>query len=101
MYAILKKPENIIRAFEARSNPLKELVVPEFENLYIPIEKNYNLKVGDIWCEATSTWEIVPMPEQDTVPVELVAKPNQPINSKVAQMISDLQADMVIAGVIK
>ena len=36
----------------------------------------------------------------EIVEVEVIADPNEPTNAQVAQMISDLQADLVIAGVI-
>lgn len=40
-------------------------------------------------------WEIITPPEPEPEPV-----PAQPTNADVAQMISDLQADLIIAGVI-
>ncbi len=38
-------------------------------------------------------WEDVPQPQPEP-------EPYQPSNAEVAQMISDLQADLIIAGVI-
>lgn len=35
-----------------------------------------------------------------TPEIVLVSQPNEPTNSELAQMISDLQADLIIAGVI-
>ena len=42
--------------------------------------------------------EWLPQPESEQA--EQIAKPYQPTNAEVAQMISDLQVDLIIAGVI-
>ena len=98
MYAILNT-HNEIRAFEERQLELNELVHPDFQHLYITIPEEHNLKVGDIWHPDTQEWEIVELPEPEIIP-EPEPQPYQPTNAEVAQMISDLQADLIIAGVI-
>lgn len=95
MYAVLRV-DNIIGDFEKRNLPLTELIHEDFRHQYIEIEENHNLKIGDIWHPETKTWEIVPEPEP-TPSYILMA---QPTNAEVAQMISDLNADLLIAGVI-
>lgn len=51
--------------------------------------------VGSDWEEITEEEYMKNYPQQ---PVE--SEPYQPTNAEVAQMISDLQADLIIAGVI-
>ena len=100
MYAILKQ-DNSIGDFETRNLPLSELVHEDFRHLYIEIPSNHTLKVGDIWHPDTQEWEIVELPEPEIIPEpEPEPIPYQPTNAEVAQMISDLQADLIIAGVI-
>ncbi|MEL7654746.1 MAG: hypothetical protein AAGU75_02430 [Bacillota bacterium] len=94
MFAVLKQ-DNSIGDFEKRGLPLTELVHEDFRHLYVEIPDDSTLKVGDIWHPDTATWEIV-----ETQPVPVVIEPYQPSNAEVAQMISDLQADLIIAGVI-
>lgn len=53
----------------------------------IATEENLGQKYVD------GVWEDVPQPEPEP-------QPYQPTNAEVAQMISDLQADLIIAGVI-
>jgi hypothetical protein len=98
VYAVLNI-SNIIETFEERELALDELVHPELRHLYIQVPENHNLKVGDIWHPDTQEWEIVDLPEPETIP-ETAPQPYQPTNAEVAQMISDLQADLMIAGVI-
>lgn len=95
MYAILKQ-DNTIGGFEDRDVPLSELVHESFKHLYIEIPVDHNLKIGDFWRESTKTWETVELP----VFVEPPKDPYFPTNIEIAQMISDLQADLLIAGVI-
>ena len=51
------------------------------------VEADYS-KIGQRY--ENGIWVDVPVPSE----------PNQPSNAEVAQMISDLQADLIIAGVI-
>ena len=94
MYAILNQ-DNSIADFEKRDMPLSALIHPDFQHLYIEVVDNNTLKIGDIWHPDTQEWEIVDLPEPEPEP-----HPYQPTNAEVAQMISDLQADLLIAGVI-
>ena len=98
MYAILKQNDTI-GSFEERNIPLNDLVHPDFHHFYIPIIEGHNLKVGDIYHRDTQAWEIVEIPEPEELE-EVIPAPYQPTNAEVAQMISDLQADLIIAGVI-
>ncbi len=41
-----------------------------------------------------------PKPEEITEPVQPIPVPHQPSNAEVVQAISDLQADLIIAGVL-
>ena len=96
MYAILKL-DNTIGAFETRETPLQDLVPEEFRSLYVQIPPDHTLKVGDLWDPETQTWTISEgVPEEIALPGE----PYQPTNAEIAQMISDLYADLVIGGVI-
>lgn len=96
MYAILRS-DNSIGAFECDDIQLEKVVHPDFKHLYIEIQGETNLKIGDIWNEDLKSWEIVdahePMPDINIVKRE-------PTNAEVAQLISDLKADLIIAGVI-
>ena len=96
MYAILNK--NQIVLIEERDDPLEEFVNEEFLHMYKKINKSDNLKIGDAWDDETQAWVITefPIPEES----KPEAKPYQPTNTEIAQMISDLQADLMIAGVI-
>lgn len=51
--------------------------------------------VGNDWEEITEEEYMKNYPQQPVEP-----EPYQPTNAEVAQMISDLQADLIIAGVI-
>lgn len=51
--------------------------------------------VGNDWEEITEEEYMQNYPQQPAEP-----EPYQPTNAEVAQMISDLQADLIIAGVI-
>lgn len=51
--------------------------------------------VGNDWEEITEEEYMQNYPQQPVEP-----QPYQPTNAEVAQMISDLQADLIIAGVI-
>ena len=51
--------------------------------------------VGNDWEEITEEEYMQNYPQQSAEP-----EPYQPTNAEVAQMISDLQADLIIAGVI-
>lgn len=97
MYAILNGV-NEIADFETRDLPLSELVHEDFRNRYIEIPSEHTLKRGDIWNAETESWDIVEDSEITTEPVRV--EPVQLTNSEIAQMISDLQADLLIAGVI-
>lgn len=96
MYAILD--ENKLSDFEDRELPLSELVHEGLRHLYIEIPNNHGLKIGDIWDAENGKWIITELPDTP-IPV-IVVEPNQPTNSEIAQMISDLQADLLISGVI-
>lgn len=52
--------------------------------------------VGNDWEEITEEEYMQNYPQQFAEP-----EPYQPTNAEVAQMISDLQADLIIAGVIE
>ena len=52
--------------------------------------------VGNEWEEITEEEYMQNYPQQPAEP-----EPYQPTNAEVAQMISDLQADLIIAGVIE
>lgn len=95
MYAILNN-DNIILDFDIRDLPVSELVHENFQHLYIEVPEDNALKVGDIWHGDTQTWESV---EISPVP-RPTPEPNQPTNADIAQLVSDLYADLIIAGVI-
>lgn len=96
MYAVLNG--NQIVLIEERDAPLDEFVNQEFQHTYKKINKSDNLKIGDFWSEEAQAWVITefPIPEEQKPDAE----PYQPTNAEVAQMISDLQADLIISGVI-
>ena len=97
MYAIINSHNEIVD-FENRSLPLEELVHSDFIKYYIDISNSKNLKLGDMWNPETKDWTIVDIPE----PITPIPTPqyHEPSNIEIAQMISDLQADLIIAGVI-
>lgn len=99
MYAVLN-PDNTISDFEIRDIPLEELVHPDFHCFYIEIEEIGTLKKGDIWHPDSRSWDSVPIIGQPEPTPEPEQKEYQPTNAEIAQAISDLQADLIIAGVI-
>lgn len=94
-YAIIND-ENIVKDFEEYIVPLTEVVHEDFAHLFIPLDEGSSVKLGDIWHSDTGQWEACIIPEPTPTPVP----PVQPSNAEVAQLISDLQADLIIAGVI-
>lgn len=96
MYAILKN-DNSIGDFETRDLPISELVHKDLAYLYIEINESDDLKIGDIYDEVSKTWikieheEVVGVID---VPIPVIT------NAELAQLISDLQADLIIAGVL-
>ena len=94
MYAILKQ-DNSIGDFEYRNLPLEELVHDDFKHLYITVSEEDGLKIGDIFDRETGTWTIVPEVKQPIYQERVIT------NTEIAQMISDLYANLIISGVIE
>lgn len=86
---------NQIADIEYRDLPLSEFVNKEFFYMYKKINKNDNLKIGDIYDEESDSWISIDIPQHNDVVNKLPIS-----NFEIAQMISDLQADLIIAGVI-
>jgi hypothetical protein len=68
---------------------------------YIKLPKGLSPKIGQKFDTETMQWieEYAEWKDNMEIPI-IPQKPKQPTNAEVAQMISDLQADLIIAGVL-
>ena len=72
------------------------------ENVVISIRYGEEIASGEIKSDIGELGQIM-QPDGTFINSEQVIvepQPNEPTNSEIAQMISDLQADLIIAGVI-
>lgn len=80
---------------------IDSITVPTWPNTsdglnIIAIECDDTVTIGDIYNDVSKTFSKPVLP----APVTLTPVPTQPTNAELAQLVSDLQADLLIAGVI-
>lgn len=97
MYAILNSEYQYVN-FTENDDYVENNRLKSDTQLYISItEDEYSMLIfGDKYNFETNEWELIerPLPQKPEV------EPYVPTNTEIAQMISDLQADLIIAGVI-
>ena len=69
---------------------------------YVKLPENLDPSIGQRFDMDKMQWvenDFAEWKDENPFP-SIVSEPHQPTNAEVAQMISDLQADLIIAGVI-
>ena len=80
---------------------MKRFITLDTNKKIIGIRNATSIVEGEIESEIGEEGQIMLEDESfidDTTPI--IQQPNEPTNSVIAQMISDLQVDLIIAGVI-
>lgn len=97
MYAILNNEFEYVN-FTNNDDYVENHKVEHDEQIYIKLtEEEYSTLIfGDKYNFETKEWELIDRP----IPPKPEVEPYTPTNTEIAQMISDLQADLIIAGVI-